>query len=316
MSDKTKNKEIVVAKNMPVFSPDSESGLQRYIQTVQKFPYLTEKEEFDLAKAYQDTGDLKAAETLISSHLRLVVKVAYNFKNYGLPIGDLIAEGNIGLMEAVKKFDPDKGFRLTTYALWWIRALIQEFILSSWSLVKIGTAANQKKLFFGLKRIKDKLGVYEEVDLTPEKVKEIAKELDVREQDVYEMNSRMQGDYSLNTSVNNEDKNEHIDFLESDNMNQEEIYEHQEMRVMGNTLLKDGMEYLTEREQRVLVARRLSDNPVTLKDLADELDVSAERIRQIENRAFEKLKEYILKRMKTLDAKQTYERIEYKNKKD
>ncbi len=292
---KETGKDLVEATTtLPSLGHDSALGLKKYIQAIQKFPYLTEEQEQELAKKYKESGDQEAAKMLISSHLRLVVKVAYDFKNYGLPLSDLISEGNIGLMQAIKKFEPEKGFRLTTYAIWWIKAFIQEYILSSWSMVKISSSANVKKLFFGLRRTKDMLGVYEDKEMSPEKIKKIAQKLNVEENEVVEMNARLQGDYSLNTKTNNEDKSEHLDFIPSSESSSEDLVINKELQTHLKKYLIDGLNTLTKREQEIIVQRRLSDNPMTLRELGDKLNISQERIRQIENSAFEKLKKYIL----------------------
>ncbi|MBN2675854.1 MAG: RNA polymerase factor sigma-32 [Alphaproteobacteria bacterium] len=279
---------------VPAPASSDASGLQRYIQMVQAMPYLSEKEEFSLAKELQGNKSRRAAEVLVSSHLRLVVKVAYDFRHYGLPLGDLISEGNIGLMTAVKKFDPDKGFRLTTYALWWIRAMIQDYILSSWSAVKIGSASTQKKLFFGLKRVKEKLGVYDNRQMTPENIQKIAKELDVKDQDVYDMNARLSGDFSLNQQMKQDgESSEYIDFLESDQISQETWVEEKQEKAIQKEMIQAGLAVLNPREQNILVKRKL-ENSLTLRDLSAELGISAERVRQIEESAFKKFKQAVL----------------------
>jgi len=278
--------------NLVKINPNAH-GLKRYIQMVQNLPYLSEKEEFDLAKDLKDNKSKKSAEVLVSSHLRLVVKIAYNFRHYGLPVSDLISEGNIGLMTAVKKFDPDKGFRLTTYAIWWIKAMIQDYVLSSWSLVKIGSASVQKKLFFGLKRTKEKIGVYEDSQLTIDNVKKIAKELNVPEKAVYNMNSRLSGDFSLNQKMSDDAKSEYIDMLTGDKPTQDELYEEKDEKRYQKKLLKLAMDKLSDREREILNARQLNSDK-TLKELGGELNISAERVRQIENKALEKIKIFIL----------------------
>ncbi|MDR1691693.1 MAG: RNA polymerase sigma factor RpoH [Rickettsiales bacterium] len=280
--------------NLPSLGYDSQMGLKKYIQAIQKFPYLTEEQEQSLAKKYKENNDQEAAKLLISSHLRLVVKIAYDFKNYGLPLTDLISEGNIGLIQAVKKFEPEKGFRLTTYAMWWIKAFIQDYILSTWSLVKISSSSNLKKLFFGLKKSKEMLNVYDDRQLSQDKIKQIAQNLNVDEKDVIEMNSRMQGDYSLNVKTNDEDKSEHLDFITSNEGTCEDLIVNKEMKDNLRKYLLDGLHSLTDREQEIIVQRRLSENPATLKELGQKMGISQERIRQIENSAFEKLKKYIL----------------------
>ncbi|MBN1783735.1 MAG: RNA polymerase factor sigma-32 [Alphaproteobacteria bacterium] len=287
-----KSKKLTSAQ-LPSLATGSTDSLKRYIQMVQNLPYLTVEEELAHAKALKENKSREAAEILVSSHLRLVVKVAYDFRHYGLPLGDLISEGNIGLMTAVKKFDPDKGFRLTTYALWWIKAMIQDYILSSWSLVKIGSASVQKKLFFGLKRTKEKLGVYDDRELTMDNAKAIAKELDVPEDAVYNMNARLSGDFSLNQRANDDSKSEYMDFLTSSEPPQDILYEEKEIKQQQRVLLAKGMAQLSERERDILTARQLNSDK-SLKDLGIEFNISAERVRQIENKAFKKLKTYIL----------------------
>ncbi|MHA1540634.1 MAG: RNA polymerase factor sigma-32 [Alphaproteobacteria bacterium] len=278
--------------NLAKINPNAH-GLKRYIQMVQNLPYLSEKEELELAQDFKKNKSRKSAEILVSSHLRLVVKIAYDFRNYGLPVSDLISEGNIGLMTAVKKFDPDKGFRLTTYAIWWIKAMIQDYVLSSWSLVKIGSASVQKKLFFGLKRTKEKIGVYEDTQLTVDNVKKIAKELNVPEKAIYNMNSRLSGDFSLNQQMNDDTKSEYIDMLTGTAPLQDEIYEEKAEKKYQKKLLKLAMDKLSDREKEILNARQLTDEK-TLKELGSDLKISAERVRQIENKALEKIKTFIL----------------------
>ena len=270
-----------------------EQGLSRYLDEIRKFPMLEKDEEFMLAKRWTQQQDPEAAERMVTSHLRLVAKIAMGYRGYGLPIGEVISEGNVGLMQAVKKFDPDKGFRLSTYAMWWIRAAIQEYVLRSWSLVKMGTTAAQKKLFFNLRRMKGEMKAIEDGDLRPEHVKKIATDLNVKESEVVSMNRRMGGggDASLNVTIGGEDGGgEWQDWLE------DETYQPQD-EALGNSqehdarmeLLKDAMKDLNEREQDILTKRRLSDKPQTLEQLAGVYKVSRERIRQIEARAFEKL---------------------------
>ncbi len=277
---------------LPIISGKG-NGLKRYIQMVQNLPYLSEKEELDLANDFKNNQSRKSAEILVSSHLRLVVKMAYNFRHYGLPISDLISEGNIGLMTAVKKFDPDKGFRLTTYALWWIKATMQDYILSSWSLVKIGSASVQKKLFFGLKRTKEKLGVYDDRQLTIENAQKIAQELNVPENAVYNMNARLTGDFSLNQKTADDTKSEYLDFLTGNEPTQDILYEEKEIKQQQKALLLLGINQLSDREKEIITARQLNSDK-TLKKLGSELNISAERVRQIENKALKKLKTFIL----------------------
>jgi RNA polymerase sigma-32 factor len=279
---------------MPVLSPDG--NLSRYLEQIRAFPMLEPKQEYMLAKAWKEKGDVDSAHQLVTSHLRLVAKIAMGYRGYGLPVADLISEGNLGMMHAVKKFEPEKGFRLATYAMWWIKAAIQEYILRSWSLVKIGTTAGQKKLFFNLRRIKGQIQAIDEGDLKPEQVTYIADELNVTEAEVMSMNQRMAGnDRSLNVplSRDGEGTGEWQDWLEDDTIDQETSFaEHEEYSARAN-LMMDAMKGLNEREQRILQARRLAEPPLTLEDLAGEFNVSRERIRQIEVRAFEKLQKAV-----------------------
>jgi RNA polymerase sigma-32 factor len=270
-----------------------EAGLQRYLQEIRTFPMLQPDEEYMLAKRWKEHGDKEAAEKLITSHLRLVAKIAMGYRGYGLPIGEVISEGNVGLMQAVKKFEPDKGFRLATYAMWWIKASIQEFVLRSWSLVKMGTTANQKKLFFNLRKVKSQIEALEEGDLRPDQVKLIAKKLGVTEDDVVSMNRRLGGDASLNATMREDGEGEWQDWLVDETDNQEEMLVQSEEKAMRHGLLRDAMEKLTDRERRVFEARRLQDDPATLEDLSQEFGVSRERIRQIEVRAFEKVQKAV-----------------------
>ncbi len=270
-----------------------EGGLNRYLQQIRQFPMLQPEEEFMLAKRWKEHGDTAAAHRLITSHLRLVAKIAMGYRGYGLPIGEVISEGNVGLMQAVKKFEPDKGFRLATYAMWWIKASIQEFVLRSWSLVKIGTTANQKKLFFNLRKVKGQIQALEEGDLKPEQVKTIAKRLGVTEADVVSMNRRLSGDASLNSQIRADSEGEWQDWLVDESDNQEDTLVESEEATMRTGLLKDALEKLTGRERRVFEARRLQDDPATLEELSKEFGVSRERIRQIEVRAFEKVQKAV-----------------------
>ena len=270
-----------------------ESGLNRYLQEIRQFPMLQPEEEFMLGKRWKEHGDSAAAHRLITSHLRLVAKIAMGYRGYGLPIGEVISEGNVGLMQAVKKFEPDKGFRLATYAMWWIKASIQEFVLRSWSLVKMGTTANQKKLFFNLRKIKGQIQALEEGDLRPDQVAQIAKRLGVTEEDVVSMNRRLSGDSSLNTQIRADSEGEWQDWLVDDSNNQEEVLADNEEKGLRLELLNEAMSKLTPREQRVFKARRLQDEPATLEDLSQEFGVSRERIRQIEVRAFEKVQKAV-----------------------
>ncbi|MFC3100342.1 RNA polymerase sigma factor RpoH [Altererythrobacter lauratis] len=276
---------------MPALS--GEQSLNRYLAEIKKFPVLTAEQEYMLAKRYREHEDPEAAAQLVTSHLRLVAKIAMGYRGYGLPVSDLISEGNVGLMQGVKKFEPDRGFRLATYAMWWIKASIQEFILRSWSLVKMGTTAAQKKLFFNLRRIKRQMEAYEDSDLTPEEVAKIATDLGVPEQEVINMNRRMMmgGDGSLNTPMRNgeEGSGEWQDWLADDRPLQDMVVAEAEEADMRREMLIEAMESLNERERHILTERRLVDNPQTLEELSQHYDVSRERIRQIEVRAFEKL---------------------------
>jgi len=274
----------------------SEGGLSRYLQEIRKFPLLDQGEEYMLAKRWREHGDPDAAHKLVTSHLRLVAKIAMGYRGYGLPLSELISEGNVGMMQAVKRFDPDRGFRLATYAMWWIRAAIQEYILHSWSLVKMGTTAAQKKLFFNLRKLKGQIEAIEEGDLTPENVKKIAKELDVPEADVISMNRRLMGpDHSLNAPVraDGDGEGEWQDWLVDERDDQEtRLGDRQELGIRRD-LLNKAMKLLTDRERHILMERRLKDNPTTLEDLSQEFGISRERVRQIEVRAFEKLQKAI-----------------------
>jgi RNA polymerase sigma-32 factor len=268
-----------------------EAGLTRYLQEIRKFPMLAKDQEFNLATEWRQKGDVEAAHTLVTSHLRLVAKIAMGYRGYGLPIGEVISEGNVGLMQAVKKFEPERGFRLATYAMWWIRASIQEYILRSWSLVKMGTTAAQKKLFFNLRRLKGEISALEEGDLRPENVKTIAHKLAVTDEEVISMNRRLSGgDASLNAPVVSDGESQWQDWLADDNaVSQEDTLAESEEFGQRMGLLNDAMESLSERERHIISERRLKDDPATLEDLAVEYGVSRERVRQIEVRAFEKL---------------------------
>ena len=285
----------MAARSMfPAISPDG--NLSRYLDQIRAFPMLEPNEEYMLAKAWKEKGDVAAAHQLVTSHLRLVAKIAMGYRGYGLPVADLISEGNLGMMHAVKKFEPEKGFRLATYAMWWIKAAIQEYILRSWSLVKIGTTAGQKKLFFNLRRIKGQIQAIDDGDLKPEQVTQIATQLNVTENEVMSMNQRMAGnDRSLNVplSRDGEGGGEWQDWLQDDSPDQEATFaDHEEYDARKNLML-DAMQGLNPREQRILAARRLSEPPLTLEDLATEFNISRERIRQIEVRAFEKLQKAV-----------------------
>ena len=271
-------------------------GLNQYLSAVNKFPILSEKEEYMLAKRWQNHKDSQAARKLITSHLRLVARIAFGFRGYKLPLEDLISEGNVGLMKAVKKFDPEKGFRLSTYAIWWIRASINEFILKSWSLVKLGTTAAQKKLFFNLQKLKNQMNQVEKGELPIDFVKKIAKKLDVKEKDVIEMNQRLSGpEKSLNAPVSKEDSTEAINFLRSNEENQESKLNKSEESYTRKQLMIKALNQLNNREKDIFVKRCLNDPPETLKMLSERYKVSRERIRQIEVRAFEKVKKTVLK---------------------
>jgi RNA polymerase sigma-32 factor len=273
---------------LPILS--GESSLTRYPEEIRRFPMLEPHEEFMLAKRWREHGDRDAAHKLVTSHLRLVAKVAMRYRGYGLPITEVISEGNIGLMLAVKRFEPDKGFRLTTYAMWWIRAAIQEYILRSWSLVKMGTTANQKKLFFNLRKAKSRISALDEGDMRPDQVKLIAKRLGVTEQDVIDMNRRLGGDASLNTPIREgSDSGEWMDWLVDDTVSQESRLAESEQSENRHNALGKALNVLNDRERRIFEARRLADDPITLEELADEFGVSRERVRQIEVCAFEKV---------------------------
>ena len=273
---------------------DGRDGLQKYLADVRQFPMLEPNEEYMLAKSWREHNDRQAAHKLVTSHLRLVAKIAMGYRGYGLPIGEVVSEGNVGLMQAVKRFDPEKGFRLATYAMWWIRASIQEYILRSWSLVKLGTTASQKKLFFNLRRVKGQINAYEDGDLKPEKVQEIAKQLGVSEEDVVSMNQRMQGDASLNAPLRQDtESGEWQDWLVDEQVDQETALGNSQELNERLGLLKDAMGVLNEREVKIFEARRLSETPKTLEELSQEFGVSRERIRQIEVRAFEKVQEAV-----------------------
>ncbi len=268
----------------------TEGNLSRYLQEIRKFPMLTPEEEYQLAKRWRDEGDQQAAHKLVTSHLRLVAKIAMGYRGYGLPVGELISEGNVGMMQAVKRFDPDRGFRLATYAMWWIRAAIQEYILHSWSLVKMGTTAAQKKLFFNLRRLKGQMAALEEGDLQPEQVEKIARTLQVPEQDVISMNRRLSApDHSLNAPVRTDSEGEWQDWLVDEEENQEtELAEREDMS-NRRQLLNQALKTLNERERHILIERRLKEEPTTLEELSQQYNISRERVRQIEVRAFEKL---------------------------
>ena len=291
MSESEPKKDTSMSASVPsVPQLDPQSNLSRYLQDIRKFPLLEPNEEFMLAKSWREHGDSEAAHRLVTSHLRLVAKIATGYRGYGLPMGELISEGNVGMMQAVKRFDPDRGFRLATYAMWWIRAAIQEYIMHSWSLVKIGTTAAQKKLFFNLRRIKGEIQAIEEGDLHPENVAEIAQRLNVSEADVVQMNRRMAApDNSLNAPLRADGEGEWMDWLVDDTESQETRLAESEELERRRELLANALQHLNDRERRILMKRRLSEEPSTLEQLSGEFGVSRERIRQIEVRAFEKI---------------------------
>ncbi|PKR89267.1 RNA polymerase sigma factor RpoH [Pleomorphomonas diazotrophica] len=271
-----------------------EGGLSRYLDEIRRFPMLEPQEEYMLAKRYADYGDRDAAQKLVTSHLRLVAKIAMGYRGYGLPIGEVISEGNVGLMQAVKRFEPDKGFRLATYAMWWIKAAIQEYILRSWSLVKMGTTANQKRLFFNLRKAKSQLQALGDGDLKPDQVEAIATKLGVTEEDVVSMNRRLSGDASLNSPLRSDSESgEWQDWLVDDRDDQETVMAETEELDQRRAMLKRALGVLNERERRIFEARRLAEDPMTLEDLSTEFGVSRERVRQIEVRAFEKVQEAV-----------------------
>jgi RNA polymerase sigma-32 factor len=274
--------------------PAEGSGLSRYLDEIRRFPMLEPEEEYMLAKRWREHEDVDAAHKLVTSHLRLVAKIAMGYRGYGLPMNEIISEGNVGLMQAVKRFEPERGFRLATYAMWWIRAAIQEYILHSWSLVKLGTTAAQKKLFFNLRRLKSQMQAIEEGDLSPETVKEIATTLAVTEQDVIDMNRRLEGpDHSLNASLRAEGDSEWQDWLVDDSASQETVLAEEDELSHRRSLLEQAMGVLNDRERHILNERRLKEDPTTLEDLSAEYGISRERVRQIEVRAFEKLQKAV-----------------------
>jgi RNA polymerase sigma-32 factor len=286
----------MAAKTKALPSVSAHGGLTRYLEEIRQFPMLEPQEEYMLAKSWREHGDRDAAHRLVTSHLRLVARIAMGYRGYGLPIGEVVSEGNVGLMQAVKRFDPDKGFRLATYAMWWIRAAIQEYILRSWSLVKMGTTAAQKKLFFNLRKIKGQMKALEEGDLRPDQVKRIATRLGVTNEDVISMNRRLAGDSSLNAPVRNDSESgEWQDWLVDETMDQESALAESEEKDNRHTMLNDALKGLNERERRVFQARRLAEEPLTLEELSAEFGVSRERIRQIEVRAFEKVQKSVQK---------------------
>jgi RNA polymerase sigma-32 factor len=290
--------------NIALPAVSAEGGLSRYLEEIRRFPMLEPDEEFMLAKRWREHGDREAAHRLVTSHLRLVAKIAMGYRGYGLPIGEIVSEGNVGLMQAVKRFDPDKGFRLATYAMWWIRAAIQEYILRSWSLVKMGTTANQKKLFFNLRKVKGQIAAVDEGDLRPDQVSEIATRLGVTEEDVVSMNRRLSGDASLNSPVraDGDTTSEWQDWLVDEAANQESELVRSEELDNRKRMLAEAMNVLNERERRIFTARRLEEEPLTLEQLSEEFGVSRERVRQIEVRAFEKVQRAVTQAARKLEA--------------
>jgi RNA polymerase sigma-32 factor len=289
------------AAALPILT--AESGLTHYLEEIRRFPMLEPQEEYMLAKRWREHGDRDAAHRLVTSHLRLVAKIAMGYRGYGLPISEVISEGNVGLMQAVKRFEPDKGFRLATYAMWWIKAAIQEYILRSWSLVKMGTTANQKKLFFNLRKAKSKISALDEGDLRPDQVKLIARRLGVTEQDVIDMNRRLGGDASLNAPIREEgDSGEWQDWLVDETPSQERILVENEELDNRRKALSQALSVLNDRERRIFEARRLADEPITLEELAEEFGVSRERVRQIEVRAFEKVQKAVKNRVAAIET--------------
>ncbi|MDF2373416.1 MAG: RNA polymerase sigma factor RpoH [Rhizobiaceae bacterium] len=286
-----------MARNtLPTIS-SGEGGLNRYLEEIRRFPMLEPQQEYMLAKRYNEHQDTSAAHELVTSHLRLVAKIAMGYRGYGLPIGEVISEGNVGLMQAVKKFDPERGFRLATYAMWWIKASIQEYVLRSWSLVKMGTTANQKRLFFNLRKLKGKIQALEEGDLRPEQVAEIATKLNVSEEEVISMNRRLSGDASLNAPIKaaEGESGQWQDWLVDDSEDQETMLIQQDELEDRRNMLASAMDVLNDREKRIFKARRLSEDPLTLEELSGEFDISRERVRQIEVRAFEKVQAAVRK---------------------
>jgi RNA polymerase sigma-32 factor len=289
---------------LPVLN--GESGLSRYLAEIRKFPMLEPQQEYMLAKRWREHDDRDAAHHLVTSHLRLVAKIAMGYRGYGLPISEVVSEGNVGLMQAVKRFEPDKGFRLATYAMWWIKASIQEYILRSWSLVKMGTTANQKKLFFNLRKAKSKISALDEGDMRPDQVKLIAKRLGVPEQDVIDMNRRLGGDASLNAPIREDgDAGEWQDWLVDESVSQESRLVAEEQADNRHKALRDAMSVLNDRERRIFEARRLAEDPITLEELAEEFGVSRERVRQIEVRAFEKVQKAVKNRVAAMESPPT-----------
>jgi len=299
MSTKTTN------TNLPTLS--SEGSLNNYLTQIKKFPILEKEEEYMLAKSWKERGDVKAAQKLVTSHLRLVAKIAMGYRGYGLPVSEMISEGSIGLMQAVKKFEPEKGFRLATYAMWWIKASIQEYVLRSWSLVKMGTTTAQKKLFFNLKKIKNQLSPDSTGDLRNEHVDEISKILSVKKEEVVSMNRRMLGkEKSLNDPINDENGGEWMDWLVDEKIDQELVLSHEQEFNQRKKLMDNSISVLNTREKEILTARKLSDNAATLEDLSKKYNISRERVRQIETKAFEKLQKTMLNATKSNNLLQKY----------
>jgi RNA polymerase sigma-32 factor len=285
--------------SLPILS--AEAGLSRYLDEIRKFPMLQPQEEYMLAKRWREHGDSQAAHRLVTSHLRLVAKIAMGYRGYGLPIGEVVSEGNVGLMQAVKRFEPEKGFRLATYAMWWIKASIQEYILRSWSLVKMGTTANQKKLFFNLRKAKSSISALEDGDLRPDQVAIIATKLGVEKQDVIDMNRRLGGDASLNAPLREDGDGEWQDWLADDSDSQEAVLAREEETDNRRSALTRALGVLNERERIIFEERRLKDDPITLEELAERFGVSRERVRQIEVRAFEKVQDAVVKSMREIE---------------
>jgi RNA polymerase sigma-32 factor len=292
---------LIVAPTATLPTLTAEPGLTHYLEEIRRFPMLERQEEYMLAKRWREHGDRDAAHKLVTSHLRLVPKIARVYRGYGLPIWEAISEGNVGLMQAVERFEPEKGFRLATYAMWWIKAAIQEYILRSWSLVKMGTTANQKKLFFNLRKAKGRISALEEGDLRPEQVKQIATQLGVTEQDVVDMNRRLGGDASLNAPLREEGEGEWQDWLVDESASQESVLAAEEEGQNRLQALRTALTVLNPRERRIFEARRLSDDPITLEDLSSEFGVSRERVRQIEVRAFEKVQEAVKRNLAQIE---------------
>lgn len=290
-----------MAQYMPVIS-EGGNGLSRYMQEIRKFPMLEPDEEYMLAKRYLEHDDRDAAHKLVTSHLRLVAKIAMGYRGYGLPIGEVVSEGNVGLMQAVKKFDPEKGFRLATYAMWWIKASIQEYVLRSWSLVKMGTTANQKRLFFNLRKAKSRIQALDDGDLNPDQVQQIATQLGVSEEEVVSMNRRLGGDASLNAPIKaaEGESGEWQDWLVDESVDAETVLVQQDELDNRREMLADALDVLNDREKRIFMARRLEESPITLEELSGEFDISRERVRQIEVRAFEKVQKAMVAAAKEL----------------